>query len=111
MGKKKTDVEQTEDLEPGEQADLFPELDTSDPQQKKLLQAARKYARDKAQRDALLSTSKEKVEGSMAAVIALMHECKIDKFRHRGVEAELIRASEKAEVRIEDEDDDTGEKE
>ena len=101
MAKKKTEINaKDEQAEPGEQGEMFPELNVADPAQKALLAAAKKYAKDKAQRDELLSTSKEKVDASMQQLIAAMHECKIRHFKHKGVEAELITISEKVAVRI-----------
>lgn len=85
---------------------MFPELDTDTPGHKQLLAAAKKLARLKAERDSLLSTSKEKVDGQMQKVIALMHESKLAKFRHAGVTAEIIPSKEKVEVEIDEDDED-----
>jgi hypothetical protein len=98
-GKLKDAPEQT-------QGDLWPELDTTDPKQKKLLQLARKYAKDKTARDELLSTAKEKQDSAMAALLAAMHECGIEKFRYEGVKVEIIPGKEKAQVKLDDGDDD-----
>jgi hypothetical protein len=88
-----------------DQTTMFPELDLKDPKQKALLSAARKYAKDKAERDALLTTSKEKVDASMGKVIALLHELGLKKFKHEGVKAELIETKEKCTVEEDEEED------
>lgn len=87
---------------------MFPEIDTTDPHQKALLAAAKRLAKLKGERETLLSTSKEKVDGQMQKVIGLMHECRLTKFRHQGVTAEIIASKEKVEVEIDEEDEDGG---
>jgi hypothetical protein len=87
---------------------MFPELDTTKPEQKALLSAAKKLAKLRGERDQLLTTSKEKVDTQMQKVITLMHENKVTKFRHQGVTAEIIQTREKVEVEIEEDEDGDG---
>lgn len=89
-----------------EQTELFPELDTSNPEQKELLRFARQYAKAKAERDALLTTHKEKVDGLASKLCGKMHACNILKFRYDGTSAELIQRSEKVIVKTGDGDSD-----
>lgn len=90
--------------EPGEQKPLFPELEDS-PEHKAVLKAAKAFAKAKAERDALLSTSKEKVDGLQANLIACMHKANLEKFKHDGVKAELIKTREKVTVQIGDDEE------
>ncbi len=87
------------------QEEMFPELDMNKDSHKALLKAAKKFAREKADRDALLSTSKEKTDAAMQKLIGLMHEAKLEKFRFDGVTAEVFAPEEKAIVKIESDDD------
>lgn len=91
--------------EPGEQSSMFPELDDS-PEHKALLKLAKAANRAKARRDALLSMSKEEVDGCMDKLKAKMHECKLKAFKHGGVKAKLIDAKEKVIVEVEREETD-----
>jgi hypothetical protein len=60
----------------------------------------------------LLTTSKIKVDEQEKKVIALMHECKIAKFKHGNVTVSLIPGGEKVDVKVklddaeDDEEDD-----
>lgn len=89
-----------------EQVEMFPELDTSKPKQKLLLKESRRFAKMKADRDALLSNNKEKVDAQMDKVVALMHENGMSKFRHEGVTVEVFTRKEKVLVKIAGDSDD-----
>lgn len=85
-----------------EQAEMFPELDDTVPEQKELMRLAKRVAKLKAERENLLSTSKEKVDSAVEKLIAQMHTCKIDKFKHKGVKAERFDGKEKVEVEVDE---------
>lgn len=87
-----------------EQAEMFPELDEAKPEQKELMRLAKRFGKAKADRDALLSTAKEKMDGAREKLIAQMHECNITKFKHKGVKAELFEQAEKVTVEIDGDD-------
>lgn len=89
------------------QGDLWPELDTTDPKQKRVLSLAKKYKRVKGERDEILSTAKEKEDSAKEALIAAMHECSVTKFRFDGIQAEIIAGKEKVQVKADDDADDT----
>jgi hypothetical protein len=82
----------------GDETEMFPEIDPTKPEDRKMLKAAKKYAKEKADRDALLTTCKEKVD---QALIAAMHEAKCVKFRGDGVKVEIFPRGEKVTVEIE----------
>jgi len=86
-----------------DQATMFPELEDNNPKHKAVLSAARRFAKAKAERDALLGSSKEKCDGLMGKVIAAMHEARLKKFRHKGVQAEILETKERVEVKVEEE--------
>jgi plasmid stability protein len=91
-------------VEPNEEERiLFPELDDELPQHKALIRAAMAHAKAKVERGELLTTAKEKEDSTMQKLLALMHECKITKFKHKGVTAEIINSREKATVKLDDE--------
>lgn len=88
---------------------LFPEIDAAKPKEKELLRLARAYHRTKSERDELLSTAKAKVDGAMDKVIAQMHECGIEKFKHGDLVCELVASKEKVQVKLlPDEDGEDG---
>ncbi len=86
-----------------DETEMFPEIDPSKPAEKKMLKAARNYAKQKADRDALLTTCKEKVDGARDALIAAMHENQCDKFRYDGIKAEIFPRGEKVTVTVDEE--------
>lgn len=98
MARRKVDVEEN-------QSDLYPEIDTNKPGEKAMLTAARKYHNAKIDRDQTLSTAKEKMDGYMQKLIGLMHENKCEKFRYKGITAEIIPGKEKAQVRVDGDDE------
>lgn len=91
-------------VETEDQATMFPELDDS-AEHKKLLRAARSYARAKKERDELLGSSKEKCDGLMEKVVAAMHDAKLTRFKHDGTKCELIEGREKVVVKTDDEEE------
>lgn len=93
------------------QGDLWPELDTTKPEQKRVLTLAKKYKRVKGERDEILSTAKEKEDSAKEALIAAMHECNITKFRYDGIQVEIIAGKEKVQVKADDDADDTTDEE
>jgi hypothetical protein len=94
-----------------EQEELFPELDASNKKHKDVLKAAKAYDKAKAERDKLLTTSKENVDAKGEQLLKKMHECGLKKFKFKGTEAEIIETREKVVVKIGSEDagDDAGE--
>lgn len=90
--------------EPGEQAEMFPDLDNTKPEQKELLKRARKYAREKTALDSLLKENKSQVDGFMQKVIEQAHICEINKFKFGGIEFEIITGTEKVKIKIDTDD-------
>lgn len=86
---------------------LFPELDDS-PAHKKLLRAARAFHKAKSERSQLLKTAKEKQDSAESTLVGLMHENKIEKFRHDGMTVEVFNGKEKAVVKVEGDEEDEG---
>ena len=83
---------------------MFPELDTTRPEQKKLLADAKKYGKMLAARAVLMKDDKEKCDTQMGKVIEGMHACKITKFKHGDVKVELNPGKEKVTVKLDDEE-------
>ncbi len=103
-------AEDTATVEAGEQQALFPELDDANPAHKELMKRARKYAKEKVQRDELLKTNKDEVDGLMEKVLEQMHACDLKKFKHESTTYELVAGREKVKLKIDTSDDARGKK-
>lgn len=88
-----------------EQQEMFPELDAKNVEHKKLLKLAKAFAKAKAERDEILSTAKEKSDSAMQALLDQMHRCDLRAFKFDGVRTEIIQSKEKAQVRLEGDED------
>jgi hypothetical protein len=91
----------------GDETEIFPEIDPGKPEDKKMYKAARKFAKEKADRDGLLTTCKEKVDSAHEALIAAMYEARCEKFRCDGLKVELFNRGEKAVVTVEGDEGET----
>ena len=91
--------------ETDDQTTMWKEIDEGDAKEKAVFLAAKRYAKAKADRDALLGDSKEKCDGLMDKLIGAMHEADMLKFRHKGVEAEIFERSERVVVKVGEEDE------
>ena len=95
----------TLDVDEHDESSLWPELDNSNPQHKKLLSAAKRFAKMKKERDELLKESKEKFDEQNDEVVALMHEAHITKFKHGAATWEIKPGKEKCVIKIDPEVD------
>lgn len=89
----------------GETPALFKELDEDNEAHMRVFRAAKAFRKAKADRDAVLTTAKDKVDTAEQKLIGLMHEAKLTKFSFKGVKAELLDGREKAKVDLEPQDD------
>lgn len=101
---KSTDA-QVETDATGEQMELIPELDMKNNTHKTIVRTARAFYKAKAERDEVLTTAKEKMDGFKGKLISLMHEAKVDKFKFKGLKVCLVPAKENVQVKLEGEDD------
>ncbi len=93
------------EVEANEQQDLWPELDNNRSDHKELMKRARKFAKGKVERDELLKTNKEEVDGLMEKVVEAMHQCGLKKFKHEGICVEIITGKEKVKLKIDTDED------
>lgn len=105
---KEADIEAEEG---NEQMELIPELDMKNGTHKTIVRTARAFYKAKAERDEVLTTAKEKMDGFRSKLIAVMHEAKVDKFKFKGMKVALIPAKENVQVKIEGDDDVAGDDE
>lgn len=97
--------------EPGEQGEMFPELQRDNPAHVALLKAAKKFTKEKAAREAQLKDNKSFVDGLMGKVVDAMHSCDLKKFKFGNISVELS-TREKVVVKIDsDADEDEGDDE
>lgn len=94
----------TEDVDDVQQV-IWPELDDS-AEHKAVMSAAKKFHRCKQERLEVLGQLKEKQDNAELRLIGLMHENKLTKFKHKGLEVEISDGREKATVRTDDDSDD-----
>lgn len=99
------------DEEPNEQMELIPELDMKNATHKTIVRSARAFYKAKAERDEVLTTAKEKMDGYREKLLASMHEAKIDKFQFKGLKASIVPAKEKVQVKMEGDEVEVGEDE
>jgi hypothetical protein len=92
-----------------ETMDLWPELQLNDPKHKAVFAQARRYYKLKAERDAMLTDAKKKLDAAQDKLIGLMHEAKLQKFKFRGIVTEVYAGAERVTVKVADDVDDTDE--
>ncbi len=88
-----------------EQMELIPELDMKNGTHKTIVRTARAFYKAKAERDEVLTTAKEKMDGFKSKLISVMHEAKIDKFKFKGMKVSLVPAKENVQVKMEGDED------
>jgi hypothetical protein len=90
---------------------MFPELDDGNDKHKELIKAAKRFHKSKEERAELLSTAKEKQDADESRLVALCHSLDMPKFKHNGIKVEIIPTKERAIVKIDTEDEETGDQE
>jgi hypothetical protein len=83
-----------------EQAEMWPELDTTVAEQKAVLRIAKRLYNARAERTELLTNNKEKVDSIEQELAVAMEKAGIVKFKHDGVQGELYSYSGKTRVRV-----------
>ena len=87
-----------------DQEPMFPDLDMSNPEHKKLLKAAKAFYSAKAKRAEVLGTMKEDQDSKEEAMIAIMLQLKMPKFEHGDMSAELIDKGKSVTIKLKSED-------
>lgn len=98
------DISDLMEPSPGEQANLFPELDDS-PEHKAILKLAKKLHKIRAERHAALVESKELEDKTQEDLVGRMHTAKIEKFKFKTIVVEIVARSEKVKVKLEVEEE------